>query len=264
MTTDPANNELPSYKGNWIQDFLVALVFLTRLPISLRFSFDMSALRTASRCFPVIGIIVGGLSGAVFMVAFAIGLPALLSAFLAIASQTLLTGALHEDAIGDVADGFGGGTTRMEKLEIMHDSRVGIYAVLTLIFVIGMKVVAISSATNPMIIFAILVSAATVSRALMTWGMYLMPSARADGLGHSAGRPPILAPLTATVIAILVAIVSLGNLMGATAFLVAIVSAALMGFIAYRQIGGQTGDVLGAIQQISELGFIIACIAVIS
>ncbi|USG62291.1 adenosylcobinamide-GDP ribazoletransferase [Sneathiella marina] len=263
MTTDPSRDKAPSYKGNWVQDFLVSLVFLTRLPISLRFSFDMGALRTASRCFPIIGIIVGGLSGAVFLVAIAIDLPALLSAFLAIASQALLTGALHEDAIGDVADGFGGGTTRLEKLEIMHDSRVGTYAVLALIFVIGMKVVALSSAISPMMIFAILVSAATVSRALMTWGMYLMPSARTDGLSHSAGRPPILAPLSATVIAVLVAIVSLGNLIGATALLVAIISAALVGIIAYRQIGGQTGDVLGAIQQISELGFIIACVAVI-
>lgn len=242
----------------------MALVFLTRLPISLRFSFDMSDLKTASRCFPVIGIIVGGLSGTVFMAAYAVGLSTLLSAFLAIASQVLLTGALHEDAIGDVADGFGGGSTRSKKLEIMRDSQLGTFGVLALILVIGMKIAAIASAPNPTMIFAILVSAATVSRALMTWGMYLMPSARADGLSYSAGRPLILAPLLATAIAILVAIISLGNLVGATALLVAIICAALMGFIAYRQIGGQTGDVLGAIQQISELGFIIACIAVIA
>ncbi|MEH6526318.1 MAG: adenosylcobinamide-GDP ribazoletransferase [Sneathiella sp.] len=264
MTTNLSNDKVPSYNGTWTQDFLVTLVFLTRLPISLRFSFDMSALKSACRCFPLIGIIVGGLSGAVFIVAIAIGLSPLLSAFLAIASQTLLTGALHEDAIGDVADGFGGGTTQLKKLEIMHDSRVGTYAVLALIFIIGMKVVALSSPVSPMMIFAILVSAAAVSRALMTWGMYLMPSARTDGLGHGAGRPPILAPLSATGIAVLVAIISLGNLVGATALLAAIIGAAVMGFIAYRQIGGQTGDVLGAIQQVSELAFIVACVALLT
>lgn len=264
MTIEPATDDLPSYKGGWIQDFLVALVFLTRLPITLGFSFDLKALKSACRCFPLIGIIVGGLSGAIFMISYAVGLPPLLSAFLAVAAQILLTGALHEDAIGDVADGFGGGSARDRKLEIMRDSRVGTYAVLALIFIVGIKVTALSSLATPLTVFAVLVSSATASRSLMVWAMYLMPSARNDGLGHGAGRPAILEPLVATVLGILVAIVALGNLVGAVALLSAIIGATLMGVIAYRQIGGQTGDVLGAIQQISELVFIVSCIAVIT
>jgi adenosylcobinamide-GDP ribazoletransferase len=264
MVEETEKKELPSYKGGWIQDFLVALVFLTRLPIILGFSFELNALRSAARCFPLIGIIIGGLSGTVFMMSYAVGLPSLLSAFLAIAAQILLTGALHEDAIGDVADGFGGGANPEQKMEIMRDSRIGTYAVLALIFAIGIKVTALSSLTTPLSAFAVLVSSGAVSRSLMVWAMYLMPSARNDGLGHSAGRPAILVALVATFISVLITIVTLGNLVGAVALLFAIMSAALMGLIAFRQIGGQTGDVLGAIQQIAEIAFIISCIAIIT
>ena len=253
----------PTYRGGWIQDFLVALVFLTRLPVSLGFSFDMNALKSACRCFPLIGLIVGGLSGTLYVAAFYIGLPPWISALLAVAAQILLTGALHEDAIGDVADGFGGGADKHAKLEIMRDSRVGTYAVVALILIVGLKTAAIAHIGEPFLVFAILTAAASTSRGMMTWGLFFLAPAREDGLGHGSGRPDFMAPLWSTVFVMLISVLILGNHMGAMALLAAIIGGSLMGLVAQRQIGGQTGDVLGAIQQISEVFFILACVALL-
>lgn len=261
--TDPQTNKRKPYKGSWVQDFMVALVFLTRLPIQPGFTFDMTAIKTACRLFALIGLIVGGVAGTVYILAAYIGLPLIVSAILAVAAQIIVTGALHEDAVGDVADGFGGGADREKKLTIMRDSRVGTYAVAALIIVIGLKVAVLGSMPDPLFGFAFLVVAAAVSRGLMTWALYLMPAAREDGLGHGAGRPDMMAPLISTVLCILIAIFILGPQLGAIALMAGIIGASLMGMIAKRQIGGQTGDVLGAIQQISEVSILIACLAAI-
>lgn len=262
MTEEPMQ-DLPPFKGGWIQDVAVALVFLTRLPIRPGFTFGMGALRTACRAFPLVGLIVGGLSGTLYVLATMLGLPSLVAALIAIAAQVMLTGALHEDAIADVADGFGGGTDRDSKLTIMRDSHVGTYAVVILILVIGIKAAAISEIEDPLMVFALLVAASSISRGLMGWALYLLPPARDDGLGRGAGQPEIMAVLGATLLTVLIAILILGASIGAIALLAAIVGAALIGAVAYRQIGGQTGDVLGAIQQVSELFILLACVAII-
>ncbi|MDF2366115.1 adenosylcobinamide-GDP ribazoletransferase [Sneathiella sp.] len=259
--TDSQSNNRKAYKGGWVQDFTVALVFLTRLPIQPGFTFDMSALKTACRAFALIGLIVGGVSGTVYVLSAFMGLPLHVSAILAVAAQIIITGALHEDAISDVADGFGGGADKEKKLAIMRDSRVGTYAVAGLIVVISLKIAVLGSMSDPLFGFAFLVVAAALSRGLMTWALYLMPAARKDGLGHGAGRPDVMAPLVSTAICILIVILILGPQLGAIALMSGIVGACLMGLIAKRQIGGQTGDVLGAIQQVSEIFILVACLA---
>ena len=256
--------EMPPYRPGWISDFLVSANFLTRIPLNPGFFYDMSSLQTASRCFPLIGTLVGGLSGTVFLATYFLGLPSLLGAFLALATQVLLTGALHEDAIGDVADGFGGGSNRERKLEIMRDSRVGTYAVVILILVIGMKAAAIASFDNPFHGFAALLAAATCSRGILVWGMYLMPAARKDGLGAGAGTPSLTTALWALFFTLAIPLITLDPFLVSIGLLSAFAGAGLMGLIAYRQIGGQTGDVLGSLQQISELVFLLAMTAALS
>ena len=252
------------YEPGWIQDFLISLVFLTRLPIPLDIKFTMSAVSSASRCFPLVGVIVGGISGAVFYGSYLLNLSPLLCAFLALAAQVLLTGALHEDAIGDVADGFGGGATKDKKLEIMRDSRVGTYAVVTLILAMGIKAPALSSFGNPGTAFAIIICSAIVSRGMLTWGMYLLRPARDNGLGASAGKPALITALWALVFTLLLPILVLGPFLGSIGILSAMVGAVLISLVAFRQIGGQTGDVLGSIQQFAEIFFLIALSAVIT
>jgi adenosylcobinamide-GDP ribazoletransferase len=256
-----SSNHTPEYQGGWWQDFLVALVFLTRLPLNPSFFFQMNALRSACRCFPLIGLIVGGAAGTIYIVSDITGLPSLVSAILAIGAQILLTGALHEDAVGDVADGFGGGQDKAKKLEIMRDSRVGTYAVVTLIIVLGLKVVAISHLPHPFLVFGILVSAAATSRGMITGALYFLPPARDDGLGHGSGRPELMSLLWAIIFSILISVLVLGPHLGSLALFFAILGASFMGIVAKRQIGGQTGDVLGAVQQVSEICFILACVA---
>ncbi|MCF8466363.1 MAG: adenosylcobinamide-GDP ribazoletransferase [Sneathiella sp.] len=260
---DPLSRELPPYRGGWAQDFLVSLVFLTRLPVRPAFTFELNALKSACRAFALVGLIVGGLSGTVYIVASFLGVPELIAALLAIAAQVLITGALHEDAIGDVADGFGGGSDKEKKLAIMRDSRVGTYAVVTLVLVIGIKSAAISAVSDTLMGFAIIVTAASISRGVMCWALYFLPAARGDGLGRGAGHPDMIAPLWSTFLIILIAVLILGPQLGAIALFAAICGATLMGLIAWRQIGGQTGDVLGAIQQLSELAVLVTCLAVV-
>ncbi len=249
------------YKGGWIQDFLIALVFLTRLPIQLNLEFSMKTLGLASRAFPLVGVILGGISGSIFFAGGAAGLPSLLCAFLALGAQILLTGALHEDAIGDVADGFGGGADRDKKLEIMRDSRVGTYAVVTLIVILGMKASALAALQDPYVAFAVIIGAAVCSRGMMSSAMYLMPAARKNGLGASAGRPPLATALWAFGFATLIPVLILGPYFGSAGVIAALGGAAVIGLIAYRQIGGQTGDVLGSVQQLAETSFLITLAA---
>lgn len=264
MTIDqqPANNK--EYRPGWINDFLVALVFLTRLPIRLNFNFTLSALGRASRCFPLVGLIVGGVSGAVFLVAHLSGAPILIASLLSLSSQVLLTGALHEDAIGDVADGFGGGADKSKKIEIMRDSRVGTYAVVMLILVIGIKAAALASFQNPYLAFSVILSAAVISRGVMTWGMFLLPTAREDGLGATAGKPSLTSTLWALLFMLLIPVATLNPYLGSIALIAAITGASLMAVIAYRQIGGQTGDVLGSLQQVSEAAILLTLATVLN
>ncbi len=261
------DQEIPStkdYRPGWVSDFLVSLVFLTRLPVRTNFSFSMKAVGSASRCFPLVGLLVGGISGGVFLGAMIVGIPVFVAAFLCLSSQILLTGALHEDAIGDVADGFGGGGDKSRKLEIMRDSRVGTYAVVALILTLGLKATAIASIEDTYLAFAIIVSAAVVSRGMMVWAMNLLPFARNDGLGASAGKPPLTVCLCALAFSIVIPLFTLGPYLGSVGLLCAIFGSFVMSMIAYRQIGGQTGDVLGSVQQVSEIFFFIALTAILS
>lgn len=264
MTDPDTHTQQPVFKGGWSQEFLVSLIFLTRLPVRVGFSFDISALRSACRAFPLIGLIVGGISGTVFLIALAAGFPEAIAALLAIAAQVLVTGALHEDAIGDIADGFGGGATREKKLEIMKDSRVGTYAVVMILLILLVKTAALTSFPDPITVFSVLVVSAAVSRGMMGWGLYLMSPAREDGLGRQSGKPELMTVLWLTFLCIFIAVLALGPSLGAAALLAAIAGAALTGIIAQRQIGGQTGDVLGSIQQISELFSILACLLMVA
>ncbi|MEH6402139.1 MAG: adenosylcobinamide-GDP ribazoletransferase [Sneathiella sp.] len=264
MTSDQNTAPQNEYKPGWVRDLLVALVFLTRLPVRLNFHFSMASLKSASRCFPLVGLVVGGVAGGVFLGASLMGLSPLLSAFLSLAAQILLTGALHEDALGDVADGFGGGATRSKKMEIMRDSRVGTYAVVALILLVGIKASALSSFNNPYAVFSVILCAAVTSRGMMVLGMYFLPSARTDGLGASAGKPSLMSCVWAFLFSAVITVSLLNPFIGSIALLAAIAGALIISLIAYRQIGGQTGDVLGSVQQISEIFILIALAGALS
>ena len=123
----------------------------------------------------------GGSLAGVYITVNSLGLPAGLAAILALAAGMMMTGGLHEDGLADCADGFGGGQTRDQKLEIMKDSRVGSYGVLALILVIAARIMALAALPATAQSLILVISLAMVSRLMMVVYLNWLPSARAEG-----------------------------------------------------------------------------------
>ncbi len=236
----------------------IAFAFLTRLGVPHPADAAMGDLARAGWAFPLVGLVVGGIGGGIAAGGLALDLPPLLAAILGVAAMVLLTGALHEDGLADVADGFGGAFERDKKLAIMRDSRIGTYGVLALILVTAGRLAAIEALQEPLVALAAIIGAAVLSRAAMVALMAALPPARPSGLGAGAGRPGAVNTVVTTLIAAAIAIAALGPLGGIIAAAAVAVVAALFGALAMRQIGGATGDVLGAAQQLSDVTALIA------
>ncbi|HEY1862372.1 MAG TPA: adenosylcobinamide-GDP ribazoletransferase [Roseiarcus sp.] len=239
-------------------DIADALRFFTRLSVGApepNARLDIDRIAWAA---PIAGVFVGLVGALVLALAALLGLPLILRAGLATAALVALTGALHEDGLADVADGFGGGATRARKLEIMRDSRIGAYGGIALALALILRIGALTAALDGGVWRASLslMLVAALSRAAALTPLALLPPARADGAGAAAGRLDSSALAAAWGSAIAIA-VALGLALGvAHALLAALMSGAgalAMVALARRAIGGQTGDVAGAAQQFGEI-----------
>jgi adenosylcobinamide-GDP ribazoletransferase len=258
---------MSAFPASWRDEFLAACNFLTRLPLSrlasggTRLDLTPPSLADAAWAFPLVGLIVGAIGGIAYGIASAFALPALAAALIAVAATALVTGGLHEDGLADTADGFGGGATRDHKLEIMRDSRTGAYGVLALIFSVGLRVAAIADIAARWHVLGALVAAHALSRGILPAALRWLEPARSDGLGATAGRPAQNAALFAFGLALGVALIGVGIPVGLSAAIAAGVIAIAIGWLAQSQIGGQTGDVLGAIEQGAETAALLAVAA---
>lgn len=239
-------------------DLLIALALLTRLPVPHADFSDTS--RPAARsawAYPLVGLVVGGLAVGVGWLAAALSLPALICAACVAITLTLVTGAMHEDGLADCADGFWGGWTPARRLEIMKDSAIGTYGTLALVAAFALKLLAIGHilATDALPLWVILIPA-VMSRAAMVALMELMPNARETGLSAATGRPGKPAMWAALLIAFLAALAAPAG--PAAPILAAVFITATLGLIARAKINGQTGDVLGACQALSEIAVLAA------
>ena len=250
MDQDTRSN-LSEHFRNWSEDFGLAVALLTRIPVPQPADATPDRMARAQRAFPLVGAIVGLATGLVDRCLLGIGIPELAAAAIALGAGALLTGALHEDGLADVGDGFGGGRDREKKLAIMRDSRIGAYGVLVLLVSFVAKCSALASLPIGEIIPALIVAHA-LARAAIPVVTANMPFAREDGLGRSAGRPEPANAVIAAVIAIVIALLCLPVGIALLAVLVTAASAAAMAVLAWRQIGGVTGDVFGAIEQTTE------------
>ncbi len=241
------------------QDAATALALLTRIPV--RAKFDRTA--DATWAFPLAGLAVGLLAGAVATIAGWIGLSASLIAGLTLATLVIATGAMHEDGLADCADGFWGGFERLRRLEIMRDSRIGAYGVLALILALLLRFSALSLLAHEDVIVTTVIAAAVLSRAPMTALMALMPPARADGLSVKTGRPPRKAASLSGGIAVLLAWLLVGFVPTVIAASVVCGTAYLCARLAKAKIGGQTGDVLGGTQVLCDLAALITFTALV-
>lgn len=238
----------------WLTDILIAATLLSRLPLPrvADASFERSA--HAAWAYPVAGALVGSIAASVGAVLMMLGLPAGVAAGVLLAALMLQTGAMHEDGLGDSADGFWGGYDRERRLEIMKDSQTGTYGILALLIVTGIR----WSAYATLLPFGVLpvIAAAALSRATMPCVMATLPHARDTGLSHSVGQPDAPTAVLGLGVALFIAGLCVG---GATigAVLAALAAAAAIGLVAQTKIGGQTGDVLGATQQLSEVAILV-------
>ena len=242
------------------REFFNALRFMTIFPVPS--SDTATAPDWLSRCakyFPAVGICVGLVSSVALLLAGAIWSP-VIAALLAVAASLVITGALHEDGLADVGDGFGGGRDRAAKLSIMRDSRLGTYGVIVLLVGFSARLSALASLPVASVV-ASLVVAHTLARAAIPVLAANMPFARDDGFGKSAGQPDVASAATAVVIAVVLALVCLPVKAALLAVVVTVAGAAAMAALAWRQIGGVTGDVFGAVEQVVETAVLVVLAA---
>lgn len=243
-----------------LHDLRVTLMLLTRLPLPPVHMEDQSEAAEAAWSFPLAGAVLALGAGLIATAALVLGLPPGIAAGLALASLIVMSGALHEDGLADCADGFWGGMDKTRRLEIMRDSRIGAYGVLGLVLVTGLRWSAYGALFLTGDIFAPLIVAAMVSRTAMVGVMGLLPNARGDGLSHSSGRPEMWTMISSAILAALAAIAFFGGL-GLLILAVALAVGWICARIAKAKIDGQTGDVLGATQQITELAVLLTLVA---
>jgi adenosylcobinamide-GDP ribazoletransferase len=251
-------------KQGWFMDLKICFVVLTRLPVHISASPESFSISEASRFFPIVGAAIGLTAALVLWCASWFGLPSTVLALLALLTMTLVTGALHEDGLADTFDGLGGGVTREQKLMIMRDSQIGNYGATALLFSFSIRWVLYSeigevSLTN---VLLVLVAVAAASRAALPAVMHFVPVAREDGLSVTAGQPS----LDRAVVCFLIGIGFLLSLLGFRVSIVALgLSVLIAGMFVYfvaTRLGGQTGDVLGATQQITEATILLTILMV--
>jgi adenosylcobinamide-GDP ribazoletransferase len=168
----------------------------------------------------------------------------------------LLTGGLHEDGLADVADGFGGGRDIASKLEIMRDSRLGTFGALALLVCLAAKLAALAALPDAQVVYG-LIAAHALARGVLPVMSLNLPYARKDGLAANAGQPDAGMAAVAIVIALVVALLALSWVNAFWTAVVTALSALAIAWLAKRQIGGQTGDVLGAAEQVAETAVLL-------
>lgn len=253
-----------------------AVRFYSRIPIpKLPFEADQHALPDFSalpRLLPLAAIVIALPCVATLVLCRLAGLTPMLAAGFAIAVLVVSTGAFHEDGLADTADGLFGGTTPERRLDIMKDSRIGSYGAIVIAFSLLLRVIALGEIIGrdgTEIAAGIILATAAVSRTAGLLPLVLLPPARRDGASASVGRPShksffVAALLTAGVA--LVCIVGTESppavLAGMLAAAAAIAWAAVR--LAQRLIGGQTGDIAGAVQQLVEIACLTSAVALSS
>lgn len=264
----PANAE-PAWPG-WTVATAICIRFYSRLPVpALPGEADPHAapdFRTVPRALPLAALVIALPAALVLVGAGAAGLGGLLSATLAIATLAVTTGALHEDGLADSADGLFGGRTPERRLEIMKDSRLGSYGALAMGLALLLRVFALAlilDRAGPLAASGALVAAAVLSRLS---GLHLlagMAPARAVGASASVGRPSLPTAWLASAIGLslagglaLVCRLPLAGL-GLGLALIAL-NALLVSRLCLRLIGGQTGDIAGATQQLDEIALYLS------
>nr|WP_067294931.1 adenosylcobinamide-GDP ribazoletransferase [Marinobacterium profundum] len=231
--------------------FFNALTFFTRIPPPAWVKFGTDELNHASRYFPLVGLLVGLVAAALYAI-FALLFPTAIAVLLSTGCILLLTGGFHEDGLADLCDGFGGGWTPQQTLDIMKDSRLGSYGALGLITVLGLKLASLISISD---VLLALIAGHTLSRFVAVSLIHTDRYVQLDQL--SKVRP--LASNMSRAELLIAAVPALACLLLLPGYSAVAAIAALLLLRLYlcrlfrRRLGGYTGDCLGATQQLAEV-----------
>jgi adenosylcobinamide-GDP ribazoletransferase len=266
----PALSDPPALPVRLARDSLAALRFYSRLPAPrLAFEGDPFAapdFAALPQVLPLVALVIAAPGALALALGAALGLPDAASAALCLAASALATGCFHEDGLADAADGLGGGATREARLTIMKDSRVGTFgaSALALSFLLRAAALAgVSASLGAGAAVAAWLIAAALARLIGLAPLFLLEPARAAGLAALAQRPAAGPLARGALLALVVA--ALGAMAGGLSFaalLAGLVGAAAatgaLVAIARRLIGGQTGDIAGAAEQLAEIALLLA------
>ena len=251
--------------------FLIALQFLTRVPVPAWVGWKPEWLNDSARHFPAVGLVVGGFAALVLWAA-AHAWSAPVAVLLSMAATVWLTGAFHEDGLADTCDGLGGAVARERALAIMKDSRLGTYGAVALLLVLALKAAALHSlATRDLLAtLAALPLAHAWSRVATVLLLRLLPyggdaeHAKAKPMAQQVdGLAFAIAMLWAALAAASAAVFLPGVALAAAALAVGATTLCMARWLK-RRLGGYTGDALGATQQFSELAVYLAVAAVLA
>jgi adenosylcobinamide-GDP ribazoletransferase len=235
-------------------DLRTSLAFCTLLPLDRTGAAPgQGEVASASWAFPVAGALVGGAGGLAYWLAFRFGLPPGPAAAVALAATLALTGCLHEDGLADTADGFGSGGSRERQLAIMRDSRIGTYGACALVMSLLLRWSALAVLADPVHVLLALTAAHASARGALPAFMRVIPAARPDGLSAAAGRPTVHSAAAAAALGALALVLAFNPAAGVVGAALLGAAGAVIGRLSLRQIGGQTGDVLGALEQVGEI-----------
>ncbi len=251
--------DLRGFARSELPGLLVALQFLTRLRLPFEVDYTPEAARASPRWYPGAGVLIGLITGLIYWGA-ALLFPPLIAVLVSVAAGLIVTGGLHEDGFADACDGLGGVRPRERVLEIMRDSRIGTYGVLGLGLMLATKVAALAALPGAAVPF-LLIAGHAASRASMLWVMassdYVRGSGAASAVAGGIDRRAIRIGLATTALAVvpLLFVLPIWSVLTGVAGLAAGHFAMRHRF--ERRLGGYTGDCLGAVQQCSELGFLL-------
>ncbi len=245
--------------GFIVSDLLEALMLLTRLPLPQRSENRPMRGGAAAWAYPLVGAVVGLLAGTVAWALVSIGISNGMAATGALIISVVLTGAMHEDGLADTLDGLWGGWEKQRRLDIMKDSTIGTYGVVGLVIALLIRWEGYLIFLDSGSLIAPLMAIGLLSRVPMVLMMAYLPNARGAGLSSATGKVGQKTATTSIIVAVIGSFLIFGF---STLFAILAIAAVATGLalIAMRKIGGQTGDILGASQQISE----IAALAVLT
>lgn len=228
-------------------EFIEAVRFLTIIPINI--PFNESELKKSPRIFPLVGFLIGILSSISFFTLAKISSREMAS-FITLFIWESISGGIHLDGFADTLDGLMSRKDKEGILEIMRDSRIGVFGAVGIFFIMGLKFLALKDSDSP--ILSLLISP-MIGRFLLTLSIYFFPYARTIGKGgiFSESIKPEDLFLSLAITILLSTII--GGLKGLLSFMITVTVCFIFAIYLTRRIGGLTGDNYGAICELGEV-----------